>query len=116
LNEYYLDNQYLSVRRAADHSHRKLSALFRYCDKKGQRAVARPWNETAEKATVLCGGELMRERQPTKPTLAFKLEALRRIEAGENVSALARDLGIKRKLLYQGREDGPSAILKRWRP
>ncbi len=62
----------------------------------------------------------MSERQPTKLTLAFKLEALRRMEAGENVSALARDLGIKRKLLYQWRERvrtlGPAGLRSRGRP
>lgn len=62
----------------------------------------------------------MSETQPTKLTLAFKLEALRRMEAGENVSALARDLGIKRKLLYQWRERvrtlGPAGLRSRGRP
>lgn len=62
----------------------------------------------------------MSERQPTKLTLAFKLEALRRMEAGENVSALARDLGIKRKLLYLWRERvralGPAGLRSRGRP
>jgi transposase len=62
----------------------------------------------------------MTEKQPTKLTLAFKLEALRRMEAGENVSALARDLGIKRKLLYQWRERvralGPAGLRSRGRP
>jgi transposase len=62
----------------------------------------------------------MTEKEPTKLTLAFKLEALRRMEAGENVSALARDLGIKRKLLYQWRERvrtlGPAGLRSRGRP
>ena len=34
----------------------------------------------------------------------FKLAALARMEAGENVSALARDLGVARKCLYQWRD------------
>ena len=62
----------------------------------------------------------MSEKQPTKLTLALKLEALRRMEAGENVSALARELGIKRKLLYLWRERvralGPAGLRSRGRP
>ena len=34
----------------------------------------------------------------------FKLAALARMAAGENVSALARELGVRRKYLYQWRE------------
>lgn len=34
----------------------------------------------------------------------FKLEAVSRVEAGENVSALARELGVRRKLLYEWRD------------
>jgi transposase-like protein len=34
----------------------------------------------------------------------FKLSALARMEAGANVSALARELGVRRKYLYQWRE------------
>jgi transposase len=33
----------------------------------------------------------------------FKVEALRRMEAGENVSRLARELGVSRKSIYQWR-------------
>ncbi|MGL4965181.1 MAG: transposase [Inquilinus sp.] len=44
----------------------------------------------------------------------FKLEAVRRIEAGENVSALARELVIKRAILYRWRDahrlGGPEAL------
>ena len=51
---------------------------------------------------------------------AYKLAALRRMLAGENVSALARELGIRRKYLYQWRErfraGGPEAIRTRGRP
>jgi transposase-like protein len=50
----------------------------------------------------------------------FKLAALARMEAGENVSALARELGIRRKYLYQWRErfraGGPAALRSRGRP
>ena len=34
----------------------------------------------------------------------FKLAALARMAAGENVSALSRELGVRRKLLYQWRD------------
>jgi hypothetical protein len=34
----------------------------------------------------------------------FKLSALARMAAGENVSALGRELGVRRKLLYQWRD------------
>jgi len=34
----------------------------------------------------------------------FKLEAVSRMEAGENVSRLARELGVRRKLLYEWRD------------
>lgn len=50
----------------------------------------------------------------------FKLAALARMEAGENVSALARDLKVRRKYLYQWRErfrlGGPVALRSRGRP
>jgi transposase len=50
----------------------------------------------------------------------FKLAALRRMLAGENVSALARELGVRRKYLYQWREryrlGGPEALRMRGRP
>ena len=50
----------------------------------------------------------------------FKLAALARMEAGENVSALARELGVRRKYLYQWRErfraGGPVALRSRGRP
>jgi transposase-like protein len=50
----------------------------------------------------------------------FKLSALARMEAGENVSALARELGVRRKCLYQWRErfraGGPVALRSRGRP
>lgn len=37
-------------------------------------------------------------------TREFKLAALARMAAGENVSALGRELGVRRKLLYQWRD------------
>jgi transposase len=50
----------------------------------------------------------------------FKLAALQRMLAGENVSALCRDLGIARKLLYDWREryrlGGVVALRERGRP
>lgn len=50
----------------------------------------------------------------------FKLAALARMAAGENVSALCRELGIKRKSIYQWRErfrmGGPAALRSRGRP
>lgn len=62
----------------------------------------------------------MSEKPPSRLTRAFKLAALQRMLAGENVSALARELGIKRKLLYQWRDrvraHGPSGLRSRGRP
>ncbi|HEY4045066.1 MAG TPA: helix-turn-helix domain-containing protein [Rhodopila sp.] len=50
----------------------------------------------------------------------FKLAALARMAAGENVSALARELGVRRKYLYQWRErfrtGGALALRSRGRP
>jgi transposase len=50
----------------------------------------------------------------------FKLAALRRMLAGENVSALARELKLRRKLLYAWRDrfrsGGPEALRTRGRP
>ena len=50
----------------------------------------------------------------------FKLAALRRMLAGENVSALARELKLRRKLLYAWRDNfrsgGPEALRRRGRP
>jgi transposase len=51
---------------------------------------------------------------------AFKLSVLNRMAAGENVSALARELKLRRKLLYQWRDQlrrgGPAALRTRGRP
>jgi len=42
--------------------------------------------------------------EPSRFSREFKLEALRRMEAGENVSVLARELGVSRKSIYQWRD------------
>lgn len=51
---------------------------------------------------------------------AFKLAAVNRVLAGENVSALARQLGLRRKLLYEWRDalrrSGPEALRGAGRP
>jgi transposase len=53
-------------------------------------------------------------------TRKFKLSVLDRMAAGENVSALARELKLRRKLLYQWRDQlragGPAALRTRGRP
>ncbi len=53
-------------------------------------------------------------------TREFKLSVLNRMAAGENVSALARELKLRRKLLYQWRDQlrrgGPAALRTRGRP
>jgi transposase-like protein len=50
----------------------------------------------------------------------YKLAALARMASGENVSALARELGVPRKCLYQWRDrfrlGGPAALRSRGRP
>jgi transposase len=50
----------------------------------------------------------------------FKLAAIARMEAGENVCALARGLGVKRKLLYEWRDRfrrrGEAGLRGRGRP
>jgi transposase-like protein len=50
----------------------------------------------------------------------FKLQVVQRIEAGANVSALARELSIKRALLYRWRDayrlGGPEALRLKGRP
>ena len=50
----------------------------------------------------------------------FKLRAVQRMEAGENVSALARELTVKRMILYRWRDayriGGPEALRLRGRP
>jgi transposase len=50
----------------------------------------------------------------------FKLRAVQRMEAGENVSGLARELTVKRVILYRWRDayrlGGPEALRLRGRP
>ena len=46
----------------------------------------------------------MSTNQSSRFSRDFKLEALRRMEAGENVSVLARELGVSRKSIYKWRE------------
>ncbi|MGO4728764.1 MULTISPECIES: transposase [unclassified Inquilinus] len=62
----------------------------------------------------------MSKRESRTFSREFKLGAVRRIEAGENVSALARELEIKRAILYRWRDDyrlgGPEALRLRGRP
>jgi transposase-like protein len=61
----------------------------------------------------------MEEGSSRRFSREFKLAALARMAAGENVSALARELGVRRKLLYQWRErfrmGGPVALRSRGR-
>lgn len=51
---------------------------------------------------------------------AFKLEVVRRMEAGENVSALSREVGVKRTILYRWRDawrlGGEAALRLKGRP
>ena len=59
-------------------------------------------------------------KEPRRFSREFKLAVLARMEAGENVSALSRELGIRRKCLYQWRErfrvGGAVALRSRGRP
>ena len=56
---------------------------------------------------------------PRRFSREFKLAALARMAAGENVSALSRELGVRRKCLYQWRDrfrmGGPVALRSRGR-
>lgn len=62
----------------------------------------------------------MAEGSARRYSREFKLAALARMAAGENVSALARELGVLRKCLYQWREryriGGEVAVRSRGRP
>jgi transposase len=62
----------------------------------------------------------MREGSERRFSREFKLAALARMEAGENVSALSRELLVPRKYLYQWRErfrfGGAVALRSRGRP
>ena len=61
----------------------------------------------------------MSNNEPSRFSRSFKLEALRRMEAGENVSVLARELGVSRKSIYQWRNryrrGGSTALRSRGR-
>ncbi len=62
----------------------------------------------------------MTERDRRRFSRDFKLDAIERMEAGSNVCALARELGVRRKLLYEWREalraGGPEALRGPGRP
>jgi transposase-like protein len=62
----------------------------------------------------------MSEKEPRQFTPAFKAQVVARMEAGANVSALSRELGIKRTLLNRWRDavrrHGPVALRVRGRP
>lgn len=63
----------------------------------------------------------MTERDsPRQFSREFKLAALSRMAAGANVSALAKELGVRRKYLYQWRDrfraGGSAALRSRGRP
>lgn len=57
---------------------------------------------------------MSREGKERRFSREFKLAALARMAAGENVSALCRELGIRRKYIYQWRDrfrrGGPMAL------
>ncbi len=59
-------------------------------------------------------------RKSRKFSREFKLSALLRMEAGENVSALSRELNVRRKLLYEWRDafraGGEAALRGQGRP
>lgn len=62
----------------------------------------------------------MSEEETRRFSREFKVAAVRRMLAGENVSALARELGLRRKYLYQWRDrfrlGGAVALRSRGRP
>lgn len=62
----------------------------------------------------------MSSREARSFSREFKLRAVQRVEAGENVSALSRELTIKREVLYRWRDafrmGGPEALRLRGRP
>lgn len=63
---------------------------------------------------------MSREEGERRFSREYKLAALARMSAGENVSALGRELGVPRKYLYQWRErfrlGGAVALRSRGRP
>jgi transposase-like protein len=62
----------------------------------------------------------MSERVVRSFSREYKLEVVKRMESGENISALARELQIKREVLYRWRDahrlGGPSALRVVGRP
>ena len=68
---------------------------------------------------LLLGEDWLSIKEPSRFSREFKLEALRRMEAGENVSVLARELGVSRKSIYQWRNryrlGGSKALRRRGR-
>jgi transposase len=62
----------------------------------------------------------MSKEEPKVFSRDFKLGAVRRLEAGENVAALARELGVARQLIYTWRKrvlaGGPEALQGKGRP
>ena len=62
----------------------------------------------------------MSKKEARSFSRAFKLEVVRRMEAGENISALSRDVGVKRTILYRWRDafrlGGEAALRLRGRP
>ncbi len=62
----------------------------------------------------------MGERKNRQFSREFKLGAVGRMQAGESPSALARELGVRRKLLYEWKErveaGGPENLRERGRP
>lgn len=63
---------------------------------------------------------MTRAKKPEDRSRDFKLQAVNRMLGGANVSALARALGVRRKLLYEWRDafraGGPEALRGRGRP
>jgi DNA-binding phage protein len=67
--------------------------------------------------TVLLSGEdYLSTNEPSRFSREFKLEALRRMEAGENVSDLARQLGVSRKSIYLRIPAKATMDSDAWRP
>src|SRR3979409_1860858 len=79
-----------------------------------------PESETRELGTGSHRRERMSKRTIRVFSRKFKLAAVRRMLAGENVSALARELKVLRKDLYAWRDrfrsGGPEALRGRGRP
>jgi len=74
------------------------------CRTHGLRFWSAPLAWDRKMVTVLLSGEdYLSTNEPSRFSREFKLEALRRMEAGENVSDLARQLGVSRKSIYQWR-------------